>query len=133
MGTSDPGRNRADAALRLIWFLAGLLCVGLGFVGAFLPLMPTTIFLILAAGCFARCSPRLESWLLNHPRFGPSLRLWHEQRAIPRGGKIAACIGITLGYVVFVRSGHPSLALALVVAVMLFLCAGWIVTRPNPR
>jgi uncharacterized membrane protein YbaN (DUF454 family) len=51
----------------------GLIFVGLGFVGAFAPLMPTTIFLILAAACFIRSSSRLEAWVLNHPRFGPTL------------------------------------------------------------
>ena len=47
-----------------------------------------------SAACFARSSPRLEAWLLNHPRFGPALCAWREERAIPRRAKIAACIGI---------------------------------------
>ena len=70
--------------IRLGWLALGCLFVGLGMIGAVLPLMPTTIFLILATGCFARSSPRLEAWLLNHPRFGPTLRDWRERGAILR-------------------------------------------------
>lgn len=119
--------------MRAAWLAGGLLCVGLGLVGAFVPLMPTTIFLILAAGCFARSSPRLEAWLLDHPRFGPSLRSWREQRAIPRNGKIAACFGMALGYGLFMVGTHPQAQTALGVALALMGCAGWIVTRPRPK
>ena len=54
---------------RWVYLACGLVFTALGIVGAFLPLMPTTIFLILAAGCFARSSPRLEAWLLDHAQF----------------------------------------------------------------
>src|SRR3546814_10506609 len=78
--------------------MLGFIWVGIGAVGAFVPLLPTTIFIILALGCFARSSPRLEHWLLNHERFGPALRAWRDQRAISRSAKRAACIGMTVGY-----------------------------------
>lgn len=123
----EPGHR-----LRIAWLAAGFLCVGLGFIGALVPLMPTTIFLILAAGCFARSSPRLETWLLDHPRFGPSLRMWREQRAISRAGKIAACSGMALGYALFMLGAHPPASVALGIALALSCCAGWIVSRPGP-
>jgi len=125
---SNPGRH-----LRIAWLAGGFLCVGLGFIGLLVPLMPTTIFLILAAGCFARSSPRLETWLLDHPRFGPSLRLWREQRAIPRAGKFAACGGMAVGYALFMLGARPHAPVALGVAFALCCCAGWIVTRPDPK
>ncbi|WP_367113843.1 YbaN family protein [Sphingomonas sp.] len=115
-----------------MWVALGFFFVALGVIGALLPVMPTTIFLILAAGCFARGSARLEAWLLDHPKVGPPIRQWREQGAIPRRGKIAACAGIALGYALFWISVRPHAALALGVAAGMAACALWIVTRPAP-
>lgn len=130
---TGPAGRKGGHAVRIGWLMLGFLCVGLGFVGAFLPLMPTTIFLILAVGCFARSSPRLEAWLLDHPRHGPALRAWREEGAISKRGKIAASGGITLGYGLFLLAARPAPGLALGVAAAMAACAGWILTRPRPR
>ncbi|CAN5389027.1 YbaN family protein [soil metagenome] len=118
---------------RVAWLAAGLLCVALGVVGAFLPLMPTPIFMILAAGCFARSSPRLEAWLLDHPRFGPTLRAWRAEGAIGRGAKAMACTGIAFGYTMFLWGARPGALLALGVAAAMGACAAYILSRPAPR
>jgi uncharacterized membrane protein YbaN (DUF454 family) len=118
---------------RAVWLVAGLLCVALGIIGAFLPLMPTTIFLILAAGCFARSSPRLEAWLLDHPRFGPTLRAWRADGAIGPRAKAMACTGIAVGYALFCWGARPGALLATVVTVLMAGCAIYILTRPLPR
>jgi len=134
----DPGAEPEEAgrrygrAMRVGWLLLGLFFVGLGIVGAFLPLMPTTIFLILAAGCFAHSSPRLEAWLLDHPRHGPTLRAWRAEGAISRRGKQAASLGMAAGYGIFCLAARPSLPLAAGVALAMLSCAAWVLTRPLP-
>ncbi len=68
---------------RALWLAAGALALATGVVGVFLPLLPTTPFVLLAALCFARGSARAEAWLLNHRRFGPMVQGWRLRRAIP--------------------------------------------------
>ena len=116
---------------RGLFFLAGWLLVALGFVGAFLPLLPTTPFLILAVGCFARSSPRLETWLLTHPRFGPALVQWHERGAIPVKGKILSFVGIVTGFALFWISSHPSPSVALAVAGFMACGVIYVMSRPS--
>ncbi len=123
--------SRVRRAIRFGWLALGVLCVGLGIVGALLPLMPTTIFLILAAGCFARSSPRLEAWLLDHPRFGPTLRAWRRDGAMSRRAKGMACGGMAIGYAIFLLTARPNTVLAIVVAFVMIGCATYIGTRPN--
>ncbi len=117
----------------MAWLSLGLVLVGIGFVGIFVPLLPTTDFLILALPCFARSSPRLEKWLLDHPRFGPSLKAWREQGAIPRHAKVAACLGISVGYALFWLAVRPRAPIAIIVAIVLIGSALWIISRPTPR
>lgn len=116
---------------RAIYLFLGLGFTALGVVGAFLPLMPTTVFLIMAAACFARSSPRLEAWILDHKTFGPLVRGWRENGAIPRKAKIMACVGMAGGFVVFFVGAHPGPWLALAVAVCLGACAAFVVSRPS--
>jgi len=116
---------------RSVFFAAGSLLVAVGFVGAFLPLLPTTPFLILAAACFARSSPRLENWLLNHRQFGPMLRAWREHGAIPVKAKILACLGMSIGYALFWWGHAPSLPLALAVAAVMVSAAAFVLSRPS--
>jgi uncharacterized membrane protein YbaN (DUF454 family) len=76
------------------WFLIalGTIFVGLGLVGVLVPLLPTTPFLLLAAGCFLRSSERLYGWLIHHKWFGAYIRNYREHRAIPLRAKV-----VTLG------------------------------------
>jgi uncharacterized protein len=127
----QAGRPMARGT-RVLWLAAGWVLVGIGFVGIFVPLLPTVDFLILALPCFARASPRLESWLLDHPRFGPSLRAWRRERAVPVHAKILACTGMAAGFLLFMWHVHPSVRVGLPVLCVLLLSAGWLLRRPTP-
>jgi uncharacterized membrane protein YbaN (DUF454 family) len=119
--------------VRFAWLTLGCLFVVMGIIGALLPLMPTTIFLILAAGCFARSSPRMESWLLGHSRFGPTLRAWRRDKAIGRKAKATACGGIVTGYGFFVLTVHPSVKAAAIVALIMGACGIYILKRTTAK
>ncbi len=82
---------------RLLWLIAGVLSLATGIVGIFLPLLPTTPFVLLAAFCFSRGSARCEAWLLNHPRFGPLVRDWRTHHAIPLRAKQLAWTMMAIG------------------------------------
>lgn len=86
------GIHRAARAVtrhtwRALWIALGVLALATGIAGIFLPLLPTTPFVLLAAFCFARGSTRCETWLLTHPRFGPMVRNWRARRAVPLRAK----------------------------------------------
>lgn len=82
--------------LRLVFITSGWISLGLGFAGIFLPVLPTTPFVLLSAYCFSKGSPRLHNWLLQQPRFGKLIRDWEEHRAIERKAKITATACIIL-------------------------------------
>lgn len=117
--------------MRVPYFCLGWLMLVLGFIGALVPLMPTTIFLILSTWFFARSSPRLEAWLVGHPRFGATLRAWRENGAVPRSAKTMACAGMATGFTMFWISVHPEPWLAAGVAAMMLASALYVISLPG--
>ena len=87
----EPTLLRSGAARGLL-LATGFVFVGLAAVGAVLPVLPTTPFLLVAAACFARSSPRFYRWLLENRVFGPLIRHWRDTRSIPRRAKLAAIV-----------------------------------------
>lgn len=83
-------RDLADRGRKAALMIMGWAFVGLGVVGAFLPVMPTTPFMLVALWCFAKSSDRFHGWLFNHPVFGPPLRDWEIDRVIPLYAKVIA-------------------------------------------
>ena len=81
---------------KLLYNAMGGISVGLGVLGLFLPLLPTTPFLLLAAFCFSRGSARLHDWLLSHPTLGQVIKDWNENRVIRPRVKAAASITMVL-------------------------------------
>ncbi|VAW74625.1 Hypothetical protein DUF454, partial [hydrothermal vent metagenome] len=74
--------------MKALYFVLGISFFSLGAVGAVLPGLPTTVFMLLALWAFSRSSKRFHDWLYHHPLFGPSLQQWHEHQIIPKNAKI---------------------------------------------
>ncbi|MYL23429.1 DUF454 family protein [Halomonas alkaliantarctica] len=115
---------------QIVWCALAYLCIGLGVAGIVLPLLPTTPFLLLALWAATKGSPRLAQWLYHHPRFGPYLHAWREQRAIPRRAKGAAIVLMAMSLGMLWWTGVGAM---LLVAMALFFCAvsSFILTRPD--
>lgn len=128
-----PQQPLARSWQRPFYGLAGALSLALAGIGAVLPVMPTTVFLILAAACFCRSSPRLERWMLNHPRFGATLRAWRASGAISREAKLAACLGMGAGLALFLWRVPAPWVSDLGTGAILLSCALFILSRPSPR
>lgn len=82
--------NNMNQVIKIMLIITGWLAVLLGVLGIFMPVLPTTPFLLLAASCFWRSSERLHAWLLNSPRLGLFIRNYQEKKGIPRNVKITA-------------------------------------------
>ncbi len=96
----------------------GWLNVGLGVIGIVIPCMPTTVFLIIAAWAFSKSSERFRLWLWNHPRFGTSIRNWHEYKVIPYKAKILASSMMTISFVLVVAMAEDMVLPGVLLLVM---------------
>ncbi len=93
----DDERNNSNSvyqlsggSMRMYYKITGFLSLGLGILGAFLPLLPTTCFILLSAWCFAKSSPKWHAWLCNNRWFGPTVTQWERERCISTKGKVLA-------------------------------------------
>lgn len=127
----DPAALPASPVVRVLLLGLGWVCVGLGGLGAFLPVLPTTPFLLVAAWAFARSSRRLRGWLYGHPRFGAALRAWHEHGAIPRRAKVLSLVGMSLSFAWVLLQAEKAW-LPVVVGLTLLAVAAFVLTRPEP-
>ncbi|MDN3520244.1 YbaN family protein [Halomonas ramblicola] len=116
---------------RFLYIAIAWISFTLGLIGVFLPLMPTTCFMLLAVWAASRGSPRFALWIREHPRFGPAVVAWEGERAIPRHAKwlAAGMLGVSI-LVLSLTVAVLWLKLALIVG--LALLGAWILTRPEP-
>ena len=111
------------------YFVIGIICLILGVIGAFLPVMPTTVFILIAAWAFAKSSDRLHQALLNHPKTGPAIRAWRSNQCIPKPAKIAAFISILISWVIVWLT--TDWVVSSVVGLILIMVIIFILTRPS--
>ena len=116
--------------MRIFWLGCGWICVGLGAIGAVLPLLPTVPFLLLAAFCFARSSEKVHRWLVEHPKLGPPIADWQSSGSIRRKVKWMATASIIVSFAIPALMGVRPMVLA-IQAVALICVSLFIWTRPE--
>ena len=118
---------------RLLMIACGVLALALGILGIFLPLLPTTPFVLVAAFFFSKSSERLHRWLVQHPRFGRYIRDWEAEQVVPLAGKYASTLTMVplVGWAILTREIPRALELMMSLAVVGTLWFIW--TRPSRR
>ena len=115
---------------KLFLLSLGWICVSLGFIGIFVPGLPTTIFLIIALWAFTKSSKTLRLWLLNHKRFGPILRNWQEYKVVPLKAKILMVI-LQTSVVIIIHFTFDNLIITFGLAVILVMVALYVISLPS--
>lgn len=118
--------------IKLIYLSVGWICTALGIIGAFLPVMPTTPFLLVAVWAFSRSSPRLKNWLYHHPRYGAAIRDWFEHGAVGNKVKIFAIVTMSMSVpIAYVFT--QNLILVAIHTTAIVLIAMFLISRPSTR
>lgn len=131
MNVRESNCTEQAGRLRWAWLALGHGAVGLGTIGVFVPLLPTTPFLLVAAWAYARSSPALRARLHAHPRFGRAIRAWQVEGAISRHAKLAAVLAMMASWILAAIGEASSVVLA-VLGVTLTSVALYVMTRPDP-
>ena len=116
----------------LFWRSLVLIFIVLGLIGAILPGMPTTVFLILAAWAASKGWPQMDNWLLNHPKYGPTLRAWRANGTVPRKAKWLASIMMLISGIMMLFTNAPLLVKIFTDGIMLVVTI-WLWMRPEPQ
>ncbi|MEX0959377.1 MAG: YbaN family protein [Burkholderiales bacterium] len=133
---SHEMRRHDSPFMRALYLCLGTACVALGGIGLLMPVLPTTPFLLVAAACYARASPRFYNTLLNHPSFGPLIVEWRRYRSIPWRVKLIAIslMSATLATSILIFVEYPPLRIALAfLGIMLAIWLYRIPSRDRPR
>lgn len=116
---------------KYLFVFLGCLCLVLGFVGIFLPILPTTPFAILAAYFFSKGSTRLHNWLLETKHLGPLIKDWERSGAIGVKAKILATTMMSLLFVFSLIYVKVSLIIKISISIIGILVLAFIWTRPS--
>lgn len=128
---TDEVRKHKSLLVRWICALLGAGFVALGVAGIFLPVLPTTPFLLLATACFARTSTRIYNWLLNHSILGPIILEWRRHRSMPYRAKRIALVLIVLSFSLSILFFVPDWRAQLAMAVAGIILFAWIYRIPS--
>jgi len=115
---------------KIIYLSLGWICVGLAFIGIFIPGIPTTPFLIVALWAFAKSSKKFHKWLLNHKRFGPLLSNWESHKVVPQKAKILMVI-LQITAVIMIHYSLNNLLITFGLATLLILVAWYVISLPS--
>jgi hypothetical protein len=129
--TETKPDNLVQCTLRWGLMAFGWLNVAIGIVGIVVPGLPTTVFLIVALWAFSKSSVRFQHWLWNHPRFGPSLRSWHEHRVIPVKAKVMAATMMSASFLYVTFFVSESWELPAMLAAVMVPAVAYILTRAS--
>jgi len=118
---------------RYLLIATGTICLAIGIIGIFTPILPTTPFLLLAAACYANSSVRFHRWLMNNRVFGSYIRNYTEGRGLPLKVKLftIALLWATIGISIWVAANWIVTAILLVVAVGVTLHIAFIRARKD--
>ena len=116
---------------RFVYLGLGWLFFSLGVIGAFLPVLPTTPFMILALWAFSNSSEKLRAWLYNHRVFGPPLQRWTEHRVIPVSAKMASIGAMSVSFAFVAFFTDLTWPWLLATGVLMAYGAFYILTKPS--
>jgi uncharacterized membrane protein YbaN (DUF454 family) len=123
--------NKRSSVKKFLWRALAYITFVLGLIGAFLPILPTTPFLLITVWAGSHASSKFKWWLLRHERFGQALRDWYRHKAISRTAKLTALVLISISWLVIILNGSPVAVIAF--TGLLFVgCLGFLLTRPEP-
>jgi len=120
-----------SAALRWLLIVLATIFLVLGFIGVFLPVLPTTPFILLAAGLYSRSSPKFYNWIINHHLFGSTLKKWRQDGAISTKSKIVAITAIVFTLGSSILFFIPNIAIKIGLGIFGLGLIGFIVSRPK--
>jgi uncharacterized membrane protein YbaN (DUF454 family) len=120
-----------EIILKYFYSCIGFIAIALGVIGLFLPLMPTTCFLIVAVWAFSKSNPETAKRILQHPQFGPTITTWMKHKSIDRKVKCKISMSIVIGFSITLLITTPSLMLSAFLISGMLILLFYINSRPE--
>ncbi len=117
--------------MKLVYFVCAWLSFGLGVFGAFVPIIPTTPFMILAAFLFSKSSPKFHAWILGLPIAGPAIKEWGDHRVVRKRAKILCTTMISISLSIIWWKAPVHMALKVILTIVLVSVCMFILTRKS--